>query len=204
MESIVDHNTDGHAIYWADMHIKHGSNTQVRKTTKGWYLCVEWKDRITSLERLSDLKESNPVEVVKYAVSKNLLDAPAFAWWVPYVLKKCSHIIAAVTNIYHNRTHKFGTEVPKKWEDCVKLDKENCNNLWRYSVRKETKNVCIAFQILNGYKAVPPIYQEIRCHMIFDIKMEDFQRKARFVDGGQTTDTSHAMTYASVVSRDSM
>jgi hypothetical protein len=30
----------------------------------------------------------------------------------------------------------------------------------------------------------PPAYQEIRFHMIFDIKMEDFRRKARFVGLG--------------------
>jgi hypothetical protein len=34
--------------------------------------------------------------------------------------------------------------------------------------------------------------------------MEDFRRKARFVAGGHTTDTPHAMTYASVVSRESV
>jgi hypothetical protein len=40
--------------------------------------------------------------------------------------------------------------------------------------------------------------------MIFDVKMEDFRRKARFVAGGHTTDTPRAMTYASVVSRESV
>jgi hypothetical protein len=38
--------------------------------------------------------------------------------------------------------------------------------------------------------------------MIFDVKMEDFRRKARFVAGGNTTYTPYAMTYASVVSRE--
>jgi hypothetical protein len=40
--------------------------------------------------------------------------------------------------------------------------------------------------------------------MIFDVKMEDFHRKARFVAGGHTTDTPHAMNYASFVSRESV
>jgi hypothetical protein len=35
--------------------------------------------------------------------------------------------------------------------------------------------------------------------MIFDVKMEGFRRNARFVAGGNTTDTPHAITYASVV-----
>jgi hypothetical protein len=32
-------------------------------------------------------------------------------------------------------------------------------------------------------------YQEIQCHMIFDVKMEGLVRKARFVAGGHTTVT---------------
>jgi hypothetical protein len=45
--------------------------------------------------------------------------------------------------------------------------------------------------------------QEIGCHIVFNIKM-DFIRKARFCAGGHTTDTPAAMTYSSVVSRDSV
>jgi hypothetical protein len=40
--------------------------------------------------------------------------------------------------------------------------------------------------------------------MIFNVKMEDFRRKARFVSGGHTTYTPYSMTYASVVSRESV
>jgi hypothetical protein len=153
---------------------------------------------------LADLKESNPAEVAEYAATKSLLSTPAFIWWAPHVLQKFTRIIAAVTKRYHKRTHKFVIEVPKSWDDCVKLDKENDNTLWQDAVRKEMKNVRIAFKILNGEESVPPTYQEIRCHVIFDVKMEDFRRKARFVAGGHTTYTPHAMTYASVVSRESV
>jgi hypothetical protein len=150
MEGIVYHKTDGHAVEPADMYIKHGSNKRVRKTTKGWNLCIEWKDGTTSWERLSDLKERNPVEVDEYDAAKSLLDTPDFVWWSPHVLKKRSIIIAAVTERYHKRTHKFGMEVPKNWDDCVRLGKENENTIWQDVVRKEMKNVRIAFKILNG------------------------------------------------------
>jgi hypothetical protein len=119
----------------------------VRKSTKGWNLCVEWKDGTKIWERLANLKKSNPVEVAEYAVSKNLLDAPDFVWWDPHVLNNRSRIIADVTNLYHKRTHKFGIEVPKSWDDCARLDKENENTLWQDAVRKEMKNVQIAFKI---------------------------------------------------------
>ena len=44
-------------------------------------------------------------------------------------------------------------------------------------------------------------FQEIGCHMVFDIKM-DFTRKAHFIAGGHTTEAPTSMTYSSVVSRD--
>jgi hypothetical protein len=103
-----------------------------------------------SWERLSDLKESNPVEVevAEYAVSKSLLDAPYFVWWAPHVLKKHIIIIDDVTKRYHKRTHKFGIEVPKSWDDCVRLDKENDNTLWQDTVRKEMNNFRITIKIM--------------------------------------------------------
>jgi hypothetical protein len=113
-------------------------------------------------------------------------------------------IIADVTKHYQKRTHKFGIEVPKSWDDCVRLDKENDNTIWQDAVSKEINNVRIEFKIPNGDESAPPTYQEIRYHMISDVKMEDFCRKARTIAGDHTTDTSHVMTYASVVSRDSV
>ena len=46
-------------------------------------------------------------------------------------------------------------------------------------------------------------FQEIKCHIIFDIKM-DFTRKARFVAGGHMTEAPNSLTYSSVVSRESV
>jgi len=62
------------------------------------------------------------------------------------------------------------------------------------------KEVCIAFNILpDGHVALNG-YQKIPCHMIFDIIMEDFRRKARLVAGGHRTEAPATITYASVVS----
>ena len=45
-------------------------------------------------------------------------------------------------------------------------------------------------------------YQEICCHMIFDIKMDKkFTHKARYDAGGHTTDPPSSITYSRVVSR---
>ena len=54
-----------------------------------------------------------------------------------------------------------------------------------------------------GQKLV--VYQEIRCHMIFYIKMDGrFTRKACYFSGGHTTDPPSSITCSSVVSRDSI
>ena len=62
----------------------------------------------------------------------------------------------------------------------------------------------IAFKLLDDGEKPPPTYQEIRCHMIFDIKMEYFRRKARYVAGGHATVAPPTLTYASVVSQESV
>ena len=40
------------------------------------------------------------------------------------------------------------------------------------------------FNILKDAERVPVGYQEIKCHMIFDIKFNDLRRKARYFAGG--------------------
>ena len=78
MDSIVDHAKDGSAVSIDDFHIIVNGQKKVRKTTKGWKLCVLWKDRTTSWEALKDLKESNPVEVTEYAVVNQIVLEAAF------------------------------------------------------------------------------------------------------------------------------
>ena len=65
------------------------------------------------------------------------------------------------------------------------------------------KNMKIAFKFLDKGAPHPVGYTGIRCHIIFDVKM-DLTRKARFVAGGNMTTPPFSMTYASVVSRESV
>jgi len=68
------------------------------------------------------------------------------------------------------------------------------------------KNVRVAFEVYeDDPSTLPPGYQEIACHMIFDVKMgENSRRKARMVAGGHVTEVPTNLTYSSVVSRDSI
>jgi Reverse transcriptase (RNA-dependent DNA polymerase) len=74
---------------------------------------------------------------------------------------------------------------------------------WRDAIRKEMKTVFPAFEFLDEGAVKPIGYQQITCHLVFDIKM-DFTWKARFVARGHMTDAPSSITYASVVLRESV
>jgi hypothetical protein len=90
------------------------------------------------------------------------------------------------------------------------IDRDEGNTLWYDSLRKELEKIMVAFdtqhdklpEMICGDSKLLSGYQEIRCHWIFDVKME-LTRKSRFVAGGHTT-TTPSQTYSSVVSRDSV
>jgi hypothetical protein len=179
----------------------------MKRSTIGWQVCCQWKDGSTSWENLADLKESHPLETAEYAVTQGIDHKPAFNWWVPHVLKKSDWIISLVhkqTTRYLKRTHKFGIEMPKTVKEALDLDRKNGNTLWADAIAKEMKEVCIAFNILPDGHSAPIGYQNILCHMIFDVKMEDFRQKTRLVAGGHRTEAPATITYASMVSRETM
>ena len=169
-------------------------------------MLVCWKDGSSTWITLKDLKQSYPVEVAEYAAGNKINKEPAFAWWIPHVMKHRNQIIGKVKSKYWLRTHKYGIETPKSVVQAYLIDKKNGNTLWRDAINKEMKNVRSEFDVYDGdINNLPPGYQQINCHIIFDVKFgEDFRRKARFVAGGHTTKTPSVLTYSSVVLRDSV
>jgi hypothetical protein len=212
LKEIVNHRKDDTAYSIDDgwVHTRGGRRSR-RQTTKGWWLLVEWKDGTTSWIPLKELKASFPIELAEYAVANKIVEEPAFAWWVKDVLRKRNRIIAKLKSRYWKTTHKFGIRLPHSVEEALRIDEETGTDLWRKAVEKEMKNVMPAFELWedgtvadarSGKKLVG--YQEVSCHTVFDIKMADFTRKARFVAGGHQTKPPPSITYSSVVSRDSV
>ena len=64
------------------------------------------------------------------------------------------------------------------------------------------KNVTVAFKILDDGEMAPRDHQFVKCHMVFDINMKNFRRKARLIAGIHVTTAPEFVTYASVVSRE--
>jgi Reverse transcriptase (RNA-dependent DNA polymerase) len=204
MDSIVAHKSDDTAVSKGNEFVVVNNKQHPKKTTSGWWFQIQWKDGRTTWEPLKALKESNPVELAEYVVANNISSEPAFSWWVPYTISRKNRIVAAVNKRYMLRTHKFGIRIPKTVEEALQLDKENGNTFWRDAIALEAKNVDVAFQELEEGEAVPVGYQFVRCHMIFDVKVGSLKRKARYVAGGHLTEPPSSLTYASVVSRESI
>jgi hypothetical protein len=72
LKEICDHRLDETAVPIQEKYMTQGNNRTLWHTTKLWYLQVLWKDGTTSWEPLRNLKESNPVEVVDYAVANGI------------------------------------------------------------------------------------------------------------------------------------
>ena len=132
-----------------------------------------------------------------------LVSEPAFAWWVPFTIKRRDRIIKAVKNRYFRKLQKYGIELPKTVKRALEIDKETGTTFWRDAIKKEMGAVWKAFEILDDGSVAPVGHKKITVHMVFDIK-PDFTRKARLVAGGHLTDPPTSMTYASVVSRESV
>ena len=109
-----------------------------------------------------------------------------------HTLKKSDRIIYLIhklQNRYLTKNHKFGIELPKTVDEAHDIDKNNGNKLWTDEIAQDMKNVNIAFDITHNGEHVPNSNKQIRFHIIFDAKMENFRRKKRLVAGGHMTKT---------------
>jgi hypothetical protein len=214
LKEIIDHTKDNSAIPISDgFIIGFNGNRFPKKTMRGWKLLCKWKDESTSWVPLVEIKDSNPVELAEYAVVNKIDQEPAFRWWAADVLRKQNRIITKIKKRYRRITHKFGIRVPKTVEEAIQIDRETNTTFWTDAIKKEMEKVGVAFEFIENWtpeqvrqgiaKGDFVGFQEIDCHMVFDVKM-DLTRKARFVAGGHTTETHASLTYSSVVSRDSV
>ena len=183
LDSIIDHERQYNVISLNNQKfVDSRGKTQVKRSSKGWKLCILWKDGSISWEKLSDFKECYPTETAEYAVSAEISHEPAFNYWVNATLKRRDWIISLVCKRvtgYLKKTSKYGIELPNTVKKACKLDQKNGNTFWQDAIAKELKNVKIAFDIFDDNGKIPMEHQFVKCHMIFDVKMEDFPLKGQ-------------------------
>ena len=94
--------------------------------------------------------------------------------------------------------------MPKTVKEAAKLDAKKGDTKWMDAIAKEMTNVRVAFDILKDEDRAPIGHKQINCHLIFDVKMEDFRRKAQLVAGGHMTETPKCMTYSIFAGRETV
>ena len=62
-----------------------------------------------------------PLEVAEYAIANKIQEEPAFAWWVPFTIKKRERFISKLKSKYWQRTHKYGIESSEKCSTCFRI-----------------------------------------------------------------------------------
>ena len=211
LKEIVDHKRDNSALSGEEGYtLSYNGNKVLKKSTKGWYVLVEWKDGTTNWIAVKDMKDSNPIELAECAVANQLDKEPAFAWWVHETLRHRSRVIGKVKKKYWRTDSKFGIKLPHSVEEALRIDEETGTDFWRKAIDKELRKAKVAWEaredldkeeVRAGRQLIG--YTEIKCHMAFDVKM-DFTRKARFCAGGHMTEAPLSITYSSVASRDSV
>ena len=144
LDSIINFRRSTTALCYAYQNTKKRGRTYYRRSTAGWQLCCQWKYGSTSWTKLSDLKESHPIETAEFAVYQGIDGGPSFNWWLPHVIKKRVHIISLLKKrsmCYLKKNHKFGFEVPKSTKHAFDIDSKNGNTFWSDDISKEMKNV---------------------------------------------------------------
>ena len=146
----------------------HSSNCGKHKkeTTIGHEILIQWKDGSTTWEALKDIKECYPVQLAEFAVQYRLDTLPAFAWWVPHVLKKQQRFIFKVKFNYWVRKTKYGFSIPRTADETKDEDTRNGNTLWMDALRLEMKTTQVTFEEYDGEikDLVRKKYQEVRYH----------------------------------------
>jgi hypothetical protein len=78
------------------LQISHNGNLHPRRTTKGYQMCIQWKDGSTSWEHLKDIKEAYPIQAAEFAVTQGIQDLSGFRWWVPQTIKRKNRIVSNI------------------------------------------------------------------------------------------------------------
>ena len=172
---------------------------------------VEWESGEVTYEPLTLISKDDPITCAVYAKKHDLLDTPGWKHLKRYA-KTSKRLIRAVKQsrirqVRASARYQHGFQVPKDYNDAIRLDKENSNTHWQdamdleltqiheYKVFKDTGKA----QFHNGKVVTPDGFQMIRVHFVYAVK-HDGRFKARLVVDGHLTKEPVESIYSGVVS----
>ena len=172
---------------------------------------VEWESGEVTYEPLTLISKDDPITCAVYAKKHDLLDTTGWKHLKRYA-KTPKRLIRAVKQsrirqVRASARYQHGFQVPKDYNDAMRLDKENGNTHWQdamdleltqiheYKVFKDTGKA----QFHNGKVVTPDGFQKIRVHFVYAVK-HDGRFKARLVADGHLTKEPVESIYSGVVS----
>ena len=172
---------------------------------------VEWESAEVTYEPLTLISKDDPITCAVYAKKHDLLDTTGWKHLKRYA-KTSKRLIRAVKQsrirqVRASARYQHGFQVPKDYNDAIRLDKENSNTHWQdamdleltqiheYKVFKDTGKA----QFHNGKAVTPDGFQKIRVHFVYAVK-HDGRFKARLVADGHLTKEPVESIYSGVVS----
>ena len=172
---------------------------------------VEWESGEVTYEPLTLISKDDPITCAVYAKKHDLLDTTGWKHIKRYA-KTSKRLIRAVKQsrirqVRASARYQHGFQVPKDYNDAIRLDKENSNTHWQdamdleltqiheYKVFKDTGKA----QFHNGKVVTPDGFQKIRVHFVYAVKHHG-RFKARLVADGHLTKEPVESIYSGVVS----
>ena len=143
---------------------------------------VEWESGEVTYEPLTLISKDDPITCAVYAKKHDLLDTKGWKHLKRYA-KTSKRLIRAVKQsrirqVRATARYQHGFQVPKDYNDAMRLDKENGNTHWQdamdleltqiheYKVFKDTGKA----QFHNGKVVIPDGFQKIRVHFVYAVK----------------------------------
>ena len=172
---------------------------------------AEWESGEVTYEPLTLISKDDPITCAVYAKKHDLLDTTGWKHLKRYA-KTSKRLIRAVKQsrirqVRASARYQDGFQVPKDYNDAMRLDKENGNTHWQdamdleltqiheYKVFKDTGKA----KFHNGKVVTPDGFQKIRVHFVYAVK-HDGRFKARLVADGHLTKEPVESIYSGVVS----
>ena len=172
---------------------------------------VEWESGEVTYEPLTLISKDDPITCAVYAKKHDLLDTTGWKHLKRYA-KTSKRLIRAVKQsrirqVRASVRYQHGFQVPRDYNDAMRLDKENGNTHWQdamdleltqiheYKVFKDTGKA----KFHNGKVVTPDGFQKIRVHFVYAVK-HDGRFKARLVADGHLTKEPVESIYSKVVS----
>ena len=172
---------------------------------------VEWESGEVTYEPLTLISKDDPITCAVYAKKHDLLDTIGWKHLKRYA-KASKRLIRAVKQsrirqVRASVRYQHGFQVPRDYNDAMRLDKENGNTHWQdamdleltqiheYKVFKDTGKA----KFHNGKVVTPDGFLKIRVHFVYAVK-HDGRFKARLVADGHLTKEPVESIYSGVVS----